>query len=77
MVPIKNDLFSLWIGCGHQYGDDDQFLCFIEPSKPMIRQWFKKIDTTAQVGRVQTALEKIFSADPDIREVRWRSEGEK
>ena len=32
-IPIKNDSFALWIGCGHQYGDDETFLCFIEPSK--------------------------------------------
>jgi hypothetical protein len=70
-VPIKNDGFRLAVCCGHQDGDADEFLCFIDPCKPTIRKWFKKIDTTVQVGRVAEALEKILAADPDIRDVKW------
>ena len=69
-IPIKNDDFSLWIGCGHQYGEDDQFLCFVQPDKPVIRKWFKKIDTTEQVSRIVEALENILTSDPEIREFR-------
>ena len=76
-VPVKNDAFALWIGCGHQSGDDDEFLCFIEPSKPFIRKLFKKIDTTEAVSHLSEALDKILTADPDIRDVRWSSEHEK
>jgi len=71
LLSIKNDAFPLAIGCGHQYGDDDQFLCFIEPSKPVIRKWFKKIDTIQQVERLSAALQDIFASDADIREVKW------
>src|ERR1041384_7746798 len=46
LLPIENPTFRVFIGCGHQYGDDDVFLCFIEPSKPVIRKLFRKIDTT-------------------------------
>lgn len=74
LLPIKNDAFPLAVGCGHQYGDDDQFLCFIEPGKPVIRKWFKKIDTTPQVERVSAALQNILASDPDIREVNWSDE---
>ena len=74
MVELENDEFSLWIGCGHQSGDNDEFLCFIEPSKPLIRKWLKKIDTTVEVGRVSEALRKIFELDPDIRNIKWTSE---
>jgi len=76
MVEIENKAFSLWVGCGHQSGGDDEFLCFIEPTKPVIRRWFKKIDTTVQVTRVVEALSRIFSSDPDIRDVHWRSDKE-
>ena len=45
MVELENEGFPLWIGCGHQNDEPDVFLCFIEPSKPYLRRWFKKIDT--------------------------------
>lgn len=70
-VPVKNEGFRLAIGCGHQNGADDEFLCFIDPSKPMIRKWFKKIQTTQQVCRLAEALASILSVDPDIRGVNW------
>ena len=71
MVELENEEFPLWIGCGHQNGDNDEFLCFIEPSEPYIRKWFKKIDTTAQVGRVADALKKIIESHPNIHSVSW------
>jgi len=74
MVELENEEFPLWIGCGHQQGDNDEFLCFIEPGKPFIRKWFKKIDTTLQVGRVLEALRNVLESDPDIRNINWSSE---
>lgn len=73
-VPIKNESFPLWIGCGHQYGDEDVFVCFLEPSKPVIRKLFKRIDTTQEVGHLSEALETILASDPDIRRVQWEGE---
>jgi len=71
MVELENESFPLWIGCGHQQGDEDKFLCFIEPAKPVIMKWFKKINTTKQIGRLSEALSKILESDPDIRDVHW------
>lgn len=71
VLPIKNDSFALWIGCGHQNGDDDEFLCFIEPSTPVIRKLFKKIDTTETVSGLAATLEKILASDSDIRDMCW------
>jgi hypothetical protein len=70
-LPIKNASFPLWIGCGHQSGEDDEYLCFIHPDKPIISKLFKKISTTQLVSRVAEALEKILTSDPDIRDFRW------
>lgn len=70
LLPVKNESFALSVACGHQNGDDDEFLCFIEPSTPVIRKWFKQIDTTQAVGRLSMALEQILKTDPDIRELR-------
>ncbi len=74
LLGVKNNSFPLAIGCGHQEGADDEFLCFIEPSKPVIRKWIRKIDTTQAVGRLSDALQKILASDPDIRDVRWSGE---
>ena len=70
-VPIKNEGFRLALCCGHQDGDDDEFLCFTDPSRPVVKKFFKKINATAQLTRLVTALQQILARDPDIRQVVW------
>lgn len=70
-IPIQNEGFRLAICCGHQDGDDDQFLCFTDPSTPVFRKFLKKIDATAQLTMVIDAVSQILSSDPDIKEVVW------
>ena len=74
-IPIKNEEFRLAICCGHQNGDDDAFLCFTEPSTPVVRRFFKKIDATTQLARLTEALQQIFSSDSEIRDVVWKEPG--
>ena len=70
-IPIKNEGFRLAICCGHQNGDDDEFLCFTDPATPIIRKLFKRINATQELTRVVTAMEKILSSDPEIANVEW------
>jgi len=77
MVELENKEFPLWIGCGHQYGGKSEFLCFIEPSQPFIRKWFKKIDTKESVNRVVNALANVLESDSDIRDIKWSSDTKK
>ena len=70
-VPVINEGFELALCCGHQNGDDDVFLCFTEPSKPIVKKLFKKVDATVQLSRLTEALEKILSSDPDIWDIVW------
>ena len=70
-IPIENEEFKLAVCCGHQFGDDDQFLCFTDPKSPIIKKLFKTIDGTAQLARVTEALQQILSSDSDIREIAW------
>jgi hypothetical protein len=70
-LPINNDAFPVWLGCGHQDGDPDEFLVFIEPPTATVRKWFKKIDTTPVLDNLATALDRILTSDPQIRDVRW------
>lgn len=70
-VPVRNEGFRLALCCGHQRGDDDEFLCFTDPSSPVVKKFFEKIDATAQLTRLTDALHQILSSDPELREVVW------
>lgn len=68
-IPVQNDGFRLALCCGHQNGDDDQFLCFTEPGTPIVRKLLKKIDATAQLTRLTQTLHEVLASDPDIKDV--------
>jgi hypothetical protein len=70
-IPVRNEGFRLALCCGHQDGDDDQFLCFTDPDTPIVKKFFRKIDATAQLTQLTGALEQILAADPDIRDLEW------
>ena len=70
-VPILNEGFRLALCCGHQYGDDDQFLCFTDPSTPVVKKLFKKIDAAPQLTRLTDARRQILASDPEIHDVVW------
>ena len=70
-IPVRNEGFRLALCCGHQDGDDDQFLCFTDPDTPIVKKFFRKIDATAQLTQLTGALEQILAADPDIRDIEW------
>lgn len=42
-VRVQNEGFRLAICCGHQDGDNDEFLCFTDPSTPVVKKFFKKV----------------------------------
>jgi hypothetical protein len=70
-LPVKTEGFRMALCCGHQDGDEDQFLVVTEPSTPTVKKFFRTIDATAQLTRLLDAVREILAADPDIREVVW------
>ena len=70
-VPVRNEGFRLALCCGHQNGDDDEFLCFTDPKSPVVKKLFKTIDAAPQLTRLTEALRQILASDPEIREVVW------
>jgi len=70
-LPIQNDGFRLALCCGHQSGDDNEFLVFTEPSKPKIKKLFRTIDATPQLTNLLGILRQILEADTDIHSVQW------
>ena len=71
-VPVEVDGAALALCCGHQYGDDDEFLVFTDPQEPVTRKLFRQIDVTAQLTRLVRVVDAILSADPAIRQLSWR-----
>jgi hypothetical protein len=71
-LPVKNEGFRLALCCGHQDGDDDEFLVFTEPGTPKIKKWFRTIDATPQLTALLEALRQILESHPDIQEIVWR-----
>lgn len=76
VIELENPGFRLWIGCGNYEEYPDGFLCFVEPSKPFVRKWFRKINSTTRVGAVADALEAALRAQPRIYDLRWWPEKE-
>ena len=77
IVPITGKPFNMWVGCGnYQEYPDDGFLVFIEPSRPVIKKWFKKIDVSADITELADRLDAILRDDPAIRDIRWWTDDE-
>jgi hypothetical protein len=70
-IPVQNEEFRLAVCCGHQNGDDDEFLCFTHPSKPVVKKILKSIDATPQLTRLIEALQQILSSDAEITDLVW------
>ena len=74
-IPVRNPEFRLALCCGHQSGEDDQFLCFTDPATPVVKKFFKKIDATPQLAHLTAVLQQILASDPDIKELVWTEIG--
>jgi hypothetical protein len=73
MVELENDAFPLWVGCGNDEEVENGFLCFIEPSKPIVRKWLSKIDTTSTVERLAFAIEALLQGGGKVSKLCWMS----
>ena len=70
-LPIRIGEVRLALCCGHQDGDDDEFVCFTEPSTSIVKKLFRKVDVTAELARLTEALRQILSSDPEIKDIVW------
>lgn len=77
-VDLENEDFPLWVGCGNYEELADGFLCFIEPSKPIIKKGlFLKIDTRPTIERLASALEESLRDGGKVSDIRWWAENER
>jgi hypothetical protein len=75
-VDLQHEAFPLWIGCGNYEEYEDGFLCFIEPSRPFVYRWFRRVPTSGIVGRLAISLEECIRKAEDARQLRWWTEAE-
>jgi hypothetical protein len=70
-LPVVNNSFRLWIGCGHYQEYEDGFLCFIEPHKPYVWKFLKRVDTRERIAALRQATDKTLSPEEGVRSKRW------
>lgn len=75
-IQLIHSAFPLWIGCGHYEEYPDGHLCFIRPSKPYIRRWFKRISTEEAVEQLASAIEQVLRNSGKVTHLRWWTEAE-
>jgi hypothetical protein len=71
VVPVLNQSFRLWIGCGRYQEYENGFLCFIEPHTASVWKLFKRIDTRDRIAALQQAMDNALAADAGISSKRW------
>jgi hypothetical protein len=75
-IDVQNEAFPLWIGIGVEDGSSESFICYVEPGEPVIRRFFKKIETRGPVEAVQKAMDAALKEEPGVRELRWQTKAE-
>ena len=70
-IPVFIGDVHIGVCCGHQYGDDDEFVIFTDPKQPVMRRWFKKIDRTESFQKLLSALKVILESDAEISDICW------
>src|ERR1044072_1854354 len=70
-IDVANDGFALWIGCGNVDEGPGAFLVCIEPSKPLIRRWFRKIETRGAVEPLAAALHAVLAESGKVSGLQW------
>lgn len=71
VVPVVNRSFRLWIGCGRYQEYDDGFLCFIEPHKPFVWRFLRRLDTRERINALRQAIDKVLVEEEGVRSKRW------
>lgn len=69
---VNENYKHIFIGCNRYEQNDNVFLIFINPAKPIIKKgFFKKIDISTQLNHVSKVLEGILSDSTFFYNIRW------
>jgi hypothetical protein len=70
-IDVGNDDFPLWIGCGNLDGEEDGFLCFVEPAKATAGTWPRRKDTRPVTDRLANEVYDVLTANLHVEQVQW------
>jgi hypothetical protein len=76
IVPINNPRYNVFLGCGPYQEYKDGFLVFIEPCKPFIRKWFRRIETGPVISPIICAAYMAIENSKSVYGLRWWDEQE-
>lgn len=71
VVPVVNKSFPIRIGCGRYQAYADGFLCFIEPHKPFVWRFFRRVDARERIDALRKAIDHILTEAEGIRSKHW------
>ena len=66
-IRIDQFEFSIYVQAGNVDGETEEFIVFVEPTKPFIRKWFKKIPTKERVQSIYNILLEDFQSNSEIK----------
>jgi hypothetical protein len=69
----KTHGYSPWIGCQYGYDrrGDYSLQCFVEPDKPVIWRWFRRINITERTAALKQAIEDILRESGLADDIYW------
>ena len=70
-VDIANQDFPLWIGCGNLDGEENAFLCFIEPSKETVGPIFRRKDARPATNHLAEQIYQVLAVTPGVTDLSW------
>jgi len=70
-IPIQSEGTNLALCVGHLSGDDNEFACFTNPTRPTGRRWLRKFDVSSQLLDLTEILRSVLESDPEIYEIKW------
>ncbi len=71
LIPIGSP-FKMWIGCSHQQGDEQDFMCFFGPEKFLRRASEGKNEAAAELAGLRSVVDAILRTNPAVDEIAWQ-----
>ena len=73
VVMIQRKPFRLWVGCGNEVGNFQQWGLFVEAESGLFQKLFKRVDPSPSVAALEQELEKIVRTETGCKNVEWET----
>jgi hypothetical protein len=69
IVPVEDQPFPLWVGCGNEDGSERRWMVFAQAEPNPIRRLFKRDETERALDALQRHLLEVLESDPAISDL--------